>query len=57
MTHQQLSTISPSRPLDVIMADDEPSDRLLFSLAAQDAAVDINFTFVDDGEELLELLA
>ena len=49
-------TLSPGRPLDVIVADDEPSDNLLLALAAQDAEVEMNFTFAEDGEELLQIL-
>ena len=45
-----------SQPLDVIVADDEPADNLLLALAAQDAEVEMNFTFAEDGEELLQLL-
>jgi CheY-like chemotaxis protein len=44
------------RALDVIVADDEPSDNLLLALAAQDADIDMNFTFAEDGEELLRIL-
>ncbi|HUP72007.1 MAG TPA: response regulator [Acidimicrobiales bacterium] len=47
---------SPGRALDVIVADDEPSDNLLLALAAQDAEVEMNFTFAEDGEELLQIL-
>jgi two-component system response regulator len=46
----------PGRALDVIVADDEPSDNLLLALAAQDAEVEMNFTFAEDGEELLQIL-
>ena len=42
--------------LDVIVADDEPSDNLLLALAALDADVEMNFTFAEDGEELLRIL-
>ena len=51
-----MQTALPSKPLDVMVADDEPSDNLLLALAAQDAQVEMNFTFAEDGEELLELL-
>ena len=44
------------RALDVIVADDEPSDNLLLALAALDADVEMNFTFAEDGEELLRIL-
>ncbi|MEO8697498.1 MAG: response regulator [Acidimicrobiales bacterium] len=42
--------------LDVIVADDERSDNLLLALAALDADVEMNFTFAEDGEELLRIL-
>ena len=56
------STSSRRKPsslgaLDVIVADDEPGDNLLFTLAAKDAACELKLTFVADGEELLRLLA
>lgn len=51
-----LPTAPLGRPLDVMVADDEPSDNLLLALAAQDAQVEMNFAFAEDGEELLELL-
>jgi CheY-like chemotaxis protein len=46
-----------TRPLDVLVADDEPADNLLLALAAKDAHVDMTFTFAEDGEELLRVLA
>ena len=49
-------TIPAGRPLDVIVADDEAADNFLLSLAALDAKADMNFTFAEDGEELLQLL-
>ena len=47
---------SPDKPLDVIVADDEPADNLLLAMAAQDADVEMNFTFAEDGEELMRIL-
>jgi CheY-like chemotaxis protein len=44
------------RALDVIVADDEPTDNLLLALAALDADIEMNFTFAEDGEELLRIL-
>lgn len=44
------------RALDVVVADDEPTDKLLLALAALDADVEMNFTFAEDGEELLRIL-
>ena len=51
-----LPMMGPIRPLDVIVADDEPADNLLLALAAQDAKIDMNFTFAEDGHELLQIL-
>jgi CheY-like chemotaxis protein len=51
-----LSTTPSSQPIDVIVADDEPADNLLLALAAQDADAEMNFTFAEDGEELLKIL-
>jgi CheY-like chemotaxis protein len=50
------SVSTSERALDVIVADDEPSDNLLLALAALDADVEMNFTFAEDGEELLRIL-
>jgi CheY-like chemotaxis protein len=43
-------------PLDVIVADDEPADNLLFTLAANDSDTDMQITFAADGVELLRIL-
>lgn len=51
-----LRTASSAQPIEVIVADDEPADNLLLALAAQDAEVAMNFTFAEDGEELLQIL-
>lgn len=51
------STIPPGRPLDVIVADDESADNFLMVLAADDAGTQMNFTFAEDGDELLRVLA
>ena len=48
---------APARPIDVIVADDEPADNLLLALAALDAGVEMEFTFAEDGEELVRMLA
>ena len=45
-----------TQPLDVIVADDEPADNLLLAMAAQEADVEMNFTFAEDGEELIRVL-
>jgi CheY-like chemotaxis protein len=52
-----LKVMQATRPLDVLVADDEPADNLLLALAAKDAHVDMTFTFAEDGEELLRVLA
>jgi CheY-like chemotaxis protein len=52
-----VQVMQATRPLDVIVADDEPADNLLLALAAKDARVDMTFTFAEDGEELLRILA
>src|SRR5688572_31482059 len=48
--------VRTGRALDVIVADDEPTDNLLLALAALDADVEMDFTFAEDGEELLRIL-
>ena len=58
MTRTPLRTRKAIRsPLDVLVADDEPADKLLVALAAGEAATEIRFSFVDDGEQLLVALA
>jgi CheY-like chemotaxis protein len=57
-----VSTVAPrSRTrhasIDILVADDQPGDNLMLALAAQEAGADVAFTFVDDGEELLLVLA
>lgn len=42
--------------LDVIVAEDEPSDRLLLAMAATDADLELSFTFAEDGDDLLGIL-
>ena len=42
--------------VEVVMADDDRNDQLLTALAADQAEVDAEFTFVDDGAQLLRLL-
>jgi len=51
-----LRAVPTGQPIDVIVADDEPADNLLLALAAQDAEAEMNFTFAEDGEELLKIL-
>ena len=52
-----VKVMQATRPIDVLVADDEPADNLLLALAAKDAHVDMTFTFAEDGEELLRVLA
>ena len=42
------------RALDVIVADDEPSDNLLLALAALDADVEMDFTFAGTAKSCCE---
>lgn len=42
--------------LDVVVAEDDAHDQMLMVMAAQDAGSDIEFGFVSDGEQLLDLL-
>jgi two-component system response regulator len=49
-------TMQARTSLDVIVAEDEPSDRLLLAMAATDADLDLSFTFAEDGEDLLSIL-
>ena len=51
-----LQPVLSGHAIDVIVADDEPADNLLLALAAQDADAEMNFTFAEDGEELLQIL-
>ncbi len=43
-------------PITILMAEDDPDDRLLVSDAFSDAAVTCPLLFVEDGEELLDYL-
>lgn len=42
--------------LDIVMADDDENDQLLMVLAAEEAGIGANFTFVDDGLGLIDYL-
>lgn len=42
--------------LDVVVADDDQHDQLLLTMAAEQANVEVDLTFVDDGAQLLALL-
>ncbi len=45
-----------ARQLQILMADDDPNEHLLTVLAAEEAGIGAEFTFVDDGTELLVAL-
>jgi CheY-like chemotaxis protein len=45
-----------TRPLNVVVADDDRHDQLLLTMAAEEAGVDLELYFVDDGVRLLALL-
>jgi CheY-like chemotaxis protein len=49
-------TLQGRKALDVIVAEDEPSDRLLLAMAATDADLELSFTFAEDGDDLLNIL-
>ncbi len=50
-------TPSPDRTLDIVMADDDRNDHLLLLMAAEEAGVVADFTFLDDGSTLMFHLA
>jgi len=57
-THKKQFTTEPSgtdatQPLKIRMADDDPNEHLLTVLAAEEAGIAADFTFVDDGTDLL----
>lgn len=45
------------RELNVILAEDDSADRLLFEEALQELPVNVNFTTVTNGQELLDWLS
>lgn len=48
--------VRSSHPVDVIVADDDLDDQYLLVLAAEEAGVEMELTFVDDGVELMTAL-
>ena len=50
------STIPPARPIVILMADDDPDDRLLTQEALEESRVVNDLRFVEDGQELLDYL-
>lgn len=49
-------TLHPPRPVTILMADDDPDDRLLAREAMEEVRAPGDLRFVADGEELLEYL-
>jgi CheY-like chemotaxis protein len=52
-----VSAKSLDRRLNIVMADDDRNDQLLMVMAAEESGLPIEFTFVDDGSELLLFLS
>ena len=49
-----LSTLTrPTMPASILVAEDDPHDQLLMVMAAQDCDVDVTFSFVENGEEVM----
>ena len=46
----------PGDPIDILMADDDPDDRLMAGKALQEAHLKNGLYFVEDGEELMDFL-
>jgi len=53
---EPLSRLCVAEPLDLLIAEDDPHDQLLMTLASADAAPPIRVTFTDDGAQLLAVL-
>ena len=47
---------SAARPITILMADDDPEDRMLAQEALEQARLANDLHFVEDGEELLDYL-
>jgi len=45
-----------TRPLNVVLADDDKDDCFLFDEAIEELPMNVNLTIVHDGEELMQLL-
>lgn len=45
-----------SKPVNILMAEDDPDDRLLTQEAVREAKLTNEINFVDDGEELMQYL-
>jgi two-component system response regulator len=48
--------MSPSKPVTILMADDDPDDRQLTREAFEESRLGNELRFVEDGEELLDYL-
>jgi CheY-like chemotaxis protein len=48
--------IRKSKPIEILMADDDPEDRLLVLDAWEESRVANSLSFVEDGEELMDYL-
>ena len=48
--------MTPEQPVTILVADDDPDDRLLIADAFAEARLANNLAFVNDGEELLAYL-
>ncbi|NNM32461.1 MAG: response regulator, partial [Gemmatimonadetes bacterium] len=49
-------TQSPTRSVTILMADDDPDDRLMAQEALEEARLTNEIRFVSDGEELMDYL-
>lgn len=46
----------PGRPITIVVADDDPDDRMLIEEAFEENRLSNNLAFVEDGEQLLDYL-
>lgn len=46
----------PGEPVDILMADDDPDDRMMAEKALREARLKNGLFFVEDGEELMDYL-
>src|SRR6476646_3689349 len=54
--NQGESMTTPSKPITILMADDDPDDRQLTREAFEESKLSNDLRFVEDGEELLDYL-
>ncbi len=50
------SSVSQAKPITILMAEDDPDDRLLTEEAFSEALLANDLRFVEDGEELMDYL-